>query len=72
MSNPENTNEVRNSSPDMHRREFSKMAAAGAAALLASAGPAAAKLIPVPPGVKIATYAANPTEEQMLYPSSSG
>jgi len=67
MSNPENTNEVRDSSPDMHRREFSKMAAAGAAALLASAGPAAAKLIPVPPGVKIATYAANPTEEQMLY-----
>jgi mannonate dehydratase len=43
------------------------MAAAGGAALLASAGANAAKLLPIPPGIKVGTYAGNPTEENMLY-----
>lgn len=50
----------------LSRREFSRVAGAGAA-VLASAGAASAKLIPVPPGVKIATGARNPSEENMLY-----
>jgi mannonate dehydratase len=67
MSNPESANEGRDRRPGMDRREFSKMAAAGGAALLASAGSSAAKPLPIPPGLKISTYAANPTEESMLY-----
>jgi mannonate dehydratase len=67
MSNPENANEVLDPRPGIDRREFSRMAAAGGAALLASAGANAAKLLPIPPGIKVGTYAGNPTEENMLY-----
>ena len=51
---------------DIERREFVKMALGGAA-LLASAGSGSAKLLPISPGIKIGTYAQNPTEENMLY-----
>lgn len=50
----------------IHRREFTRMAAGGAA-LLASAGVSAAKLPAIPPGIKIGTGARNPSEENMLY-----
>ena len=67
MSNPENANEVLDPRPGIDRREFSRMAAAGGAALLASAGASAAKLLPIPPGIKVGTYAVNPTEENMFF-----
>jgi mannonate dehydratase len=49
------------------RREFSKIALTGAA-LLSSVRNSSAKLLPIPPGVKIAAQArGGPTEENMLY-----
>ncbi|HZT31104.1 MAG TPA: mannonate dehydratase [Bryobacteraceae bacterium] len=48
------------------RREFAKMAVAGAS-MLATATRSSAKLLPIPPGIKIATYARNPSKENMLY-----
>src|SRR5665811_471240 len=41
--------------------------ALGGAALWSSAGRSSAKLLPIPPGIKIAAQTGNPTEENMLY-----
>src|SRR4051812_1455993 len=49
------------------RRDFAKIAAGGAAALLATGTSASAKLTPIPPGIKIGTSAGQPTPENMLY-----
>jgi mannonate dehydratase len=51
---------------NIERREFVKIAFGGAA-WFASAGSGSAKLFPTSPGIKIGTYAQNPTEENMLY-----
>jgi mannonate dehydratase len=52
------------STPD--RRDFAKMALAGAAAA-ATIGPSSAKLTPIPPGVKIGANSIQPTEDNMRY-----
>ena len=51
-------------SPD--RRQFARMALAGAAAA-ASMGRSSASLRPIPPGVKVGTSGGQPTEEKMRY-----
>src|SRR5688572_7343541 len=51
-------------SPD--RRQFAKMAIAGAAAI-ASVRKSSAKLTPIPPGVKIGANSIQPTEDNMRY-----
>ena len=51
---------------NFNRREFAKMALGGAALLATPAG-SAAKLAPLSPGIKIGTYAQNPTPENMLF-----
>jgi mannonate dehydratase len=51
---------------NIQRRDFVKMALGGAA-LLASPGRSPAKINPLAPGIKIGTYAQNPTEEHMFY-----
>ena len=66
MSHRKESNRVRDARFDIQRREFVKLALGGAA-MLASAGSGSAKLFPIPPGIKIGTYAQNPTEENMLY-----
>jgi mannonate dehydratase len=66
MRNTENAKEGPGGKPDVSRREFSKMAVAGAA-LLSSAGSSCASLLPIPPGVKVATGAVRATKETMLY-----
>jgi mannonate dehydratase len=66
MSNTENAKEGTGGKPDVSRREFSKIAVAGAV-LLTSAGNSSAKPLPIPPGVKIATGAVRATDETMLY-----
>ncbi len=66
MSISEESRAARGASFNMNRREFAKTALSGAA-LLASVGRGTAKLAPFPPGIKIGTYARNPTEENMLY-----
>ena len=66
MSKSEQSKQAGNPRADIERREFVKMALGGAA-LLASAGSGSAKLSPISPGIKIGTYAQNPTEENMLY-----
>ena len=48
------------------RREFAKLAVGGAA-MLASSGKAAAKMIPIPPGIKIGTSVGQPTDDMMWY-----
>lgn len=66
MSTSEESQRARDASFRINRRDFAKMALGGAT-LLASAGRSSAKLPPLPPGIKIGTYARNPTEENMLY-----
>lgn len=58
--------QAREANFNINRRDFAKMALGGAA-LLASADRISAKTFPIPPGIKIGTYARNPTEENMLY-----
>lgn len=48
------------------RREFTRLAT-GAAALLAGAIPASAKMPKVPPGIKIGVSGGQPTAENLLY-----
>ena len=50
----------------MKRRDFAKMVVGGAA-LLTCGGRSSAELPPIPPGIKIGTYAQNPTAGNMLY-----
>ena len=58
---------IENDTATVGRREFAKMALGGTA-FLSSAGSGSAKLLPIPPGVKIAAQAmGGPTEENMLY-----
>jgi len=66
MSISEESQPARDSKFNMTRRDFGRLAL-GAAVLTASAGRSSAKLPPLPPGIKIGTYARNPTEENMLY-----
>ena len=66
MSHYEESNSAGDTRFDIPRREFVKMALGGAA-LMASAGSGSAKLFPIPPGIKIGTYAQNPSEENLLY-----
>ena len=66
MSISEESKQAQEAKFDVKRREFVMMALGGAA-LLSSAGRSSAKLSPIPPGIKIGTYAQNPTEENMLY-----
>ena len=66
MSHSDESNEAGNSKFEIQRRDFVKMALGGAA-MLSSAGRSSAKLYPVTPGIKIGTYAQNPSEENMLY-----
>src|SRR5271157_4048175 len=66
MSNSEEPTAAGDPRFDIGRREFVKMALGGAA-LLPLASSDSAKLFPIPPGIKIGTYAQNPTEENMLY-----
>lgn len=67
MNTAEAASEAQDPRPGIGRREFTRMTGAGGAAWLASAGTASARLIPIPPGIKIGTYARNPSEENMLY-----
>jgi mannonate dehydratase len=60
------SHQARKANFNINRRDFAKMALGGAV-LLASAGRSSAKTFPVPPGIKIGTYARNPTEDNMLY-----
>ncbi len=53
-------------SSKINRRDFARMTLGGVA-LCASAGRGFAKLPPLPPGIKVGTYAQNPTAEYMLY-----
>src|SRR4051794_29782261 len=48
------------------RRDFAKLAMGGAA-LMSAATTASAKMIPIPPGIKIGTSAGQPAPENMLY-----
>jgi mannonate dehydratase len=66
MSNVENATGIPQGITDVSRRDFSKMAVAGAA-LLSSSIRASASLLPIPPGIKIAAQAQNPTEDNMLH-----
>jgi mannonate dehydratase len=66
MGNSEESQQARDSNFDINRRDFAKMALGGAA-LLASASSGSAKLALLPPGIKIGTYAKDPTAENMLY-----
>jgi mannonate dehydratase len=66
MSTLEQSKQARGANFNINRRDFAKMALGGAA-LLASPGRVLAKTFPIPPGIKIGTYARNPTEENMLY-----
>lgn len=50
----------------INRRDLANVALGGAAAL-AAAGSASAKLIPLPPGIKIGVSAGQPNEEHMSY-----
>lgn len=50
----------------MQRRDFGKMVLGGAA-LLATPGPGSATTLPIPAGIKLATYAHGPSEENMLF-----
>jgi len=72
MSNAENAKERPGGKSDVSRRELSQMAVAGAA-WLSSAGSSAARLVPVPPGIKIATsYRADPTDDDLLFLTQIG
>jgi mannonate dehydratase len=51
---------------NLNRRDFAKLAAGGAA-LLSSAQSSSAKMIPIPPGIKIGTSGGQPTAENLLY-----
>ena len=67
MSTFEESKRIKNDTLTVGRRDFAKMALGGAT-LLSSAGGSSAKLLPIPPGVKIAAQAmGGPTEENMLY-----
>src|ERR1035437_8230376 len=66
MSTSETPKRTEDDTVTVGRREFSKIALGGAA-LLASAERSSAKLLPIPPGIKIGTSAGQPTEENMLY-----
>jgi len=66
MTHPKESNQVGDANFTINRREFARMALGGAA-LLASPGRSLATLPSIPPGIKIGTYAQNPTEENMLY-----
>jgi mannonate dehydratase len=60
------SNQARGADFIINRRDFAKMALGGAA-LLTSARGISSKTFPIPPGIKIGTYARNPTQENMLY-----
>ena len=66
MSISGESQQARDANFNINRRDFAKLALGGAA-LVASAGRGSAKLAPLPPGIKIGTYAKNPTAENMLY-----
>lgn len=66
MSAFDDSNNGKNDTVAASRREFSKMALGGAA-LLASASKGSATLRPIPPGIKIATSAGQPTEYNLIY-----
>ena len=66
MTNFEEPKQVREEKFQINRRDFAKAALAGAA-LLASPGRNSAKILQIPPGIKIGTYARNSSEENMLY-----
>ncbi len=66
MSASENSNDIGTNTATPDRREFSKIALAGAA-LLVGARKGSATLRPIPPGIKIGISAGQPTEENMLY-----
>src|ERR1019366_3603010 len=66
MTNSEEPKRVREGRFKINRRDFAKVALGGAA-LLASPGTNSAKILQIPPGIKIGTYARNPSEENMLY-----
>src|SRR4029450_8104476 len=51
---------------DLDRRDFAKLAAGGAV-LLSTAPSSSAKMIPIPPGIKIGTSGGQPTPENLLY-----
>jgi mannonate dehydratase len=55
----------RHAKSNMKRREFGKLMVGGA--VLATASRSSAELPPIRPGIKIGTYAQNPTAENMLY-----
>ena len=57
---------TRDTNTAIKRRDFAKTVLGGAA-LLAFPGRSSAKSMPLPPGIKIGTYARHPTEENMLY-----
>src|SRR5579863_3406139 len=66
MSDSEKITNEWNATFNINRRDFAKVALGGAA-LLASTGRSSAKILPMPPGIKIGTSARNPTDENMLY-----
>ncbi len=66
MTKSEKPKWVREGNIKISRRDFAK-AALGGAALLAAPGRSLATLPSIPPGIKIATSARNPSEENMLY-----
>jgi mannonate dehydratase len=66
MSIPDEPKMAQGANCNLKRREFGKMLLGGAAAL-AITGRSSAELPPIPPGIKVGTYAQNPTAENMLY-----
>lgn len=66
MNHSEKIGQEWNATFNINRRDFAK-AALGGAALLASPGKGSAKVLPLPPGIKLGTYARNPSAENMLY-----
>src|SRR5580704_16960256 len=66
MSTSDDSKSIDNDAATASRREFTKIALGGAAAL-ACAGPVSGSLRPIPPGIKIGTSAGQPTRENLIY-----
>lgn len=66
MSNFQTKDPVPQNRCELSRRDLGRLALGGAT-VLASAGVSSAKLIPIPPGVKIAAQIRNPTKENAVY-----
>jgi len=71
VSATEQPKQARDTSLDINRRDLARIAVGGAA-FLSSAGRSSAKLLPIPPGVKIAAQIRDPTPENFTYLKQMG